>query len=209
MKPSLFFRTQRFLGSVFFYAFSLHAAASGAVTSLSVTDNGNTLSTDSVYQLQATLVDQDGQTLNLPSLCGHPVIVSMFYNSCQFVCPMLIDTVRLTQASLAPDERVRVSILLVTFDPARDDVATLKSIAEVHKLDRQHWTLARTDPATVRKLAAILAGIQYKLLANGDFNHSTALVLLDEQGRIVGRTAKLGDVDEEFRHLIEKTARGK
>jgi protein SCO1/2 len=46
---------------------------------------------DSVYQLDATLTDQLGRSVKLDAAHGQPVLVSMFYTSCQFVCPMLID----------------------------------------------------------------------------------------------------------------------
>ncbi len=155
------------------------------------------LPTDSVYQLQVPLVNQNGQAFELTSRRGKPSIVSMFYTSCQFVCPMLIETIQANEAKLTPDERAQISTLLVSFDPAHDDVQALKSVADKRKLDASRWSLARTDAAAARKLAAAL-GIQYRQLANGDFNHSTVLILLDAQGRIVGRTNKLGVADPEF-----------
>jgi protein SCO1/2 len=163
-----------------------------------------TLPGDSVYRNAAALTDQDGHSFKLVERRGHPVLVSMFYNSCQFVCPMLIDTMRMTEKSLSADERARLSMMLITFDPARDDVKTLKSIAGTRALDPQHWTLARTDPASVRKIAATL-GIQYRKLADGEYNHTTVLVLLDGEGRIVGRTQKMGEADPAFVKLLRQT----
>ncbi|HEX2530872.1 MAG TPA: SCO family protein [Burkholderiaceae bacterium] len=158
---------------------------------------------NSLYHLGASLIDQDGQAFKLLSRRGQPVLISMFYNSCQFVCPMLIDTMRQTENSLTPEERSRLSMLLVTFDPVRDDIKVLKAVAGKHQLDSAHWTLARTDAASVRKLAASL-GIQYRLLSNGEFNHTTTVVLLDPEGRIAGRTNKIGVVDREFVKLVQK-----
>src|SRR5207249_2527780 len=118
----------------------------------------------------------DGKAFNFGARRGQPVVVSMFYNSCQFVCPMLIDTLHLTEENLTSAERAKISVLLVTFDPARDSVQVLKSVAGKRSLDPARWTLARTDAASVRKLAAAL-GIQYRLLTNGEYNHTTALIL--------------------------------
>ena len=55
-------------------------------------------------------------------------------------------------------------------------------------------TLARTDASSVRKLAAVL-GIQHRAVANGDFNRTTAWLLIDADGRIAGFSAKPGDAD--------------
>ena len=162
---------------------------------------------DSVYQVPAKMVDQDGRPFKLEARRGQPVLVSMFYNSCQFVCPMLIDTLRSTEQSLTPDERSHLSMMLITFDPARDDVKTLKSVADKHGLDPARWTLARTDAASVRKIAATL-GIQYRLLADGEYNHTTVLILLDADGRIIGRTKKIGVTDPAFLKLVRQTLQG-
>ncbi len=164
------------------------------------------LPTDSIYQLPVQLTDQAGRTRALSAGRGHPVLVSMFYMSCEFVCPMLVEALADTEARLTPEERSRFSVLLVTFDPARDTVAVLKKTAEQRQLDPAHWTLARTDAASVRKLAATL-GVQYRALPNGDYNHTTALILLDAEGRIAGRTSQLGNADPAFVKLAKAEAR--
>lgn len=159
---------------------------------------------NSLYQLHTKLVDQNGDTFDLASRRGKPMIVSMFYTSCQFVCPMLVETIQLTTQKLTADERARLGAMLVTFDPARDDAKALKETAGKHQLDAEHWTLARTDASSVRKFAAAL-GIQYRQLPDGEFNHSTVLVLLDSQGRIVGRSNKMGNADPAFLKLVKAT----
>lgn len=158
---------------------------------------------DSVYQIPAVMVDQNGQTFKLQERRGQPVLVSMFYNSCQFVCPMLIEAMRGTEQMLTAEERKHLSMMLITFDPARDDVKALKAVFDKRELDPARWTLARTDAASVRKIAATL-GIQYRLLADGDYNHTTVLILLDVDGRILGRTNKIGGTDPAFVKLVRQ-----
>ena len=157
---------------------------------------------DSIYQLPLTLTDQDGASFPLAQRRGRPMLVSMFYTSCQFVCPMLVDALKATRGKLTAAEREHLDVLMVSFDPAKDTVAVLKHTADERGLDRRQWTLARTDAASVRKLAAVL-GIQYRALAGGDFNHTTALILVDAQGRVLGRTAQLGDADPKFVKLVK------
>jgi protein SCO1/2 len=158
---------------------------------------------DSIYQLDATLTDQRGQPIKLDAARGQPVLVSMFYTSCQFVCPMLIDAARDTQAALPEAQRRRVKVLLVSFDPARDTPDKLAAMAKERGLDASQWTLARTDPATVRKIAALLK-FQYRALPDGEFNHSAELILLDGDGRIATRTSMLAGADERMVGAIRK-----
>ncbi|MEO6280680.1 SCO family protein [Roseateles sp.] len=158
---------------------------------------------DSVYQLDATLTDQRGQAIKLDTGRGQPVLVSMFYTSCQFVCPMLIDAARDTQAALPAAERGRVKVLLISFDPVRDTPAKLAAMASERGLDAAQWTLARTDPATARKIAAMLK-FQYRALPDGEFNHSAELILLDGEGRIAARTGMLAGADARMVAALRK-----
>ena len=157
---------------------------------------------NSIYQLAVPLTDQSGRTSQLDERRGHPMLVAMFYTSCKFVCPMLIEALRETEAKLGPEDRKELSILMVSIDPAHDTVAVLRQTADERHLDGAHWTLARTDATHLRKLAAVL-GVQYRALANGDFNHTSSLILVDSEGRIAGRTNRLGDADPAFVRLAK------
>jgi protein SCO1 len=158
---------------------------------------------DSVYQLSLPLVDQTGKSFDFASLRGKPRLITMFYTSCPYMCPLIIDTARMTERQLTESQRARLSVLMVSFDASRDDPATLKAQADMRKIDTTRWTLARTDAVNVRKLAAIL-GIQYRQLDDGDFNHSSVLILLDGEGRIIARSDVMGKTDPEFIAAIKR-----
>lgn len=161
------------------------------------TTTARTLPGDSVYQLDIALQDQNGRKFSFASRAGRVSLVSMFYNSCEYVCPMLIDTLQLTQNALSKAEADKLAIFMVSFDPARDDVASLKGIEETRKLPAASWTLARGEEDAVRPLAAVL-GIQYRQLESGEFNHTSQLILLSADGRILAKTSQLSQVDPEF-----------
>ena len=173
----------------------LAAVTAGAAT---------TLPNSSIYQLAVPLQDQSGRAFRLDERRGRPMLVTMLYTSCQYTCPLLISALKSTDEKLTPDERKRISILAVSFDPVRDDVAKLKQTADEHELDLARWTLARPDAKSTRKLAAVL-GIQYRALPDGDFNHTSVVLLIDAEGRIVGRTSQLGTADPVFVKLVQRT----
>ena len=158
---------------------------------------------DSVYQLSIPMLDQEARAFDFASLRGKPRLVTMFYTSCPYMCPLIIDTARMTERELDESQRMKLAVLMVSFDAKRDDPATLKSQADKRKIDTTRWTLARTDAANVRKLAAIL-GIQYRQLDDGEFNHSSVLILLDADGRIAARSETMGKVDPEFVAAIKR-----
>jgi protein SCO1/2 len=167
-------------------------------------DPSSALPADSLWQLRAPLVDQDGQDFELASLRGNPVLASMFYTSCDKVCPMIFETVHAQLRALPAAARERTRVLMVSFDPARDTPAVLRKTAQARGCDA-HWRLARTDEATTRKIAALL-GVQYRRLSDGEYQHSSKIVLLDSQGRSVTSTGKLGTVDRAFSQALRTAA---
>ena len=162
---------------------------------------------DSIYNLRLQLTDQDGHRQLLAERRGRPQLVTMFYASCQMVCPMIIDSMRATRNALAPAERAKIDLLAVSFDPARDSVAVLHGYAEKRGLDAPAWTLARVEPAGARQLSGVL-GLQYRQLPDGEFNHSSELILLDADGRIVARTSHIGRLDPAFVEAIRRQLGG-
>lgn len=158
--------------------------------------------TGSLYQSDVALTDQHGRVFHLADLRGQPVLVSMFYTSCQMVCPMIFETIRATLAKGGKTAHDGVRVLMVTVDPERDSVAALKKTAAAHGAD-DRWQVARANASGTREVAALL-GVQYRRLADGDFNHSSTIVLLDAQGRINARTNTLGAVDPKLVESMRK-----
>jgi protein SCO1/2 len=161
---------------------------------------------DSIYQLPVKLTDQDGRTTDWRALRGKPRVVSMFYTSCKYICPLVVDSGKGVEHRLTPAQRSRIGLVLVSMDPARDDPAALKQVADQRKLDAARWTLASPPKADVRSVAGVL-GIKYRALADGEFNHTSALVLVDAEGRIIARTEQMGPIpDPGFLAAVRKAA---
>lgn len=148
----------------------------------------------SVYQLEARLTDQSGKPVRFDAYRGHPVLVTMFYASCRATCPLIIDTLRVTERAVPEQRRPDLRVLMISFDPKRDTPAALANLAKERRIDPARWTLATTDPDTVRTLAALLQ-VQYREMPGGEFSHSSAIVLLSPHGEILARTAELGHAD--------------
>jgi hypothetical protein len=107
----------------------------------------------SVYQLQTRLTNQAGVEHGLDVYAGHPVLVTMFYGTCPATCPLLIDTLRAAERAASPAQRQRLRVLLISIDPQHDTVQSLQELARSRRIDPSRWTLARTDAATVRRIA--------------------------------------------------------
>lgn len=161
---------------------------------------------DSVYQLEVPLVDQDGKRAPWRAQRGKPRVVGMFYTSCQYICPLIVDSGKAIERQLSPAQQARIGITLLSLDPARDTPQALAAVVAKRKLDTRRWTLASPRKEDVRQLAGVL-GVRYRALADGEFNHTSALVLLDADGRVLARTEKMGSKpDPDFVAAVRKAA---
>ncbi|HVU04679.1 MAG TPA: SCO family protein [Polyangiaceae bacterium] len=145
----------------------------------------------SVYDLQIQISDEHGKRQPLDEFRGHPVLISMFYAGCPNVCPMLTSDLEKIDRLVPEPERENLRILMVSFDAARDTPEVLTRLMARRSLDPSRWTFASAAEDDARQLAAVL-GIRYRKLDNGEFYHSTAIVLLDAQGRVLVRSDGLG-----------------
>jgi protein SCO1/2 len=137
------------------------------------------------------LTAADGKTIALDTDRGHPTLISMFYSSCTAACPLMINTVKRTLDQVPASKRDDIRVLLVSFDPARDTPARLHELANMHHLDGR-WTLAAASDDDARTLAAVL-GIRYRAVEGGQFFHTSAILVLDRDGRTAARMDGLGD----------------
>jgi protein SCO1/2 len=186
----------RFAASVCLLMGAATAFAAGAPTPLPA---------DSVYQLPLKLTDQHGASWDWRSKRGKPQLVAMFYTSCAYICPLIVDSGKAVEHALTAAERERIGILLISMDPARDTPAALKSVAVKRKLVPSRWSLASPMPDQVRNIASVL-GVRYRVQPDGEFNHTSALVLLDVEGRILGRSEQMGSrIDPEFLKQVRNT----
>jgi protein SCO1/2 len=88
-------------------------------------------SASSRYFANLTLVDQDGNTVDLYSLMkGRTIVMHSFFTTCAASCPIMTRTVAAMQERFA--DRVGKDLVLVsiTVDPANDTPAKLKAYAK-------------------------------------------------------------------------------
>jgi protein SCO1/2 len=170
--------------------------------SIAQSSDENSLPPNSVYHLQVSVEDQFGEVTGLDRYKGHPVLVTMFYTSCPHVCPMLISTIRLTESKLSIEERTKLRVLTISIDPEHDTPEKMRETMERHSVDASRWSMVRSEPDDLRTIAGVL-GVRYRQLPDGEFNHTTRIILLDRDGTQVASTEKLGHHDAVFLEAIK------
>jgi len=174
--------------------------------SLAAADGELPLPPDSIYNLQVAVEDQSGEFSGLDRYKGQPVLVTMFYASCPHVCPMLISTIRQLESKLSPEELSELRVMTISIDPERDVPALLLETMQRHSVDASRWSMLRPEPGDLRAIAGVF-GVKYKQLPDGEFSHSTKIILLDRDGVTVASTDQIGRQDVVFLESIKTTLR--
>jgi protein SCO1/2 len=166
-----------------------------------------TFTQDSIYQLESLWTTASGQHIRLGDLRGKPQVLAMIYTTCEHACPMLVSLMQHIAASLAPELRPKVGLVLVTFDPERDTPSVLRTYSQKMHLDLQSWTLLHGHPEAVLELAVLL-GVRYKKDRQGDFAHANVITVLNKEGEIVHRHTGLRQDLAETLTAIRRAAQG-
>lgn len=167
----------------------LDASTQGAATSVDAKSEhaahlhrelpGDALPGLSLYQLEGAWSTASGASQELSALRGAPVLLLLFYGSCDSACPVLVHDLERIAAQLGPASEVRFA--LVSFDPERDTPERLAAFASAHRLELPRWTLLHGPEDQVRELAAAV-GVRYRPSGDGQFSHTMRIVLLDRSG---------------------------
>lgn len=162
-------------------------------------------SSASLYQLDATFTDDRGQAFSLGSLRGRPVVLTMFFASCGYACPLLLTDMQAIRSKLPAEIRDQAAFVLVSFDTVRDTPAALATFRGQRQLDAQ-WTLLHGDDNAVRELAALL-GVKFKQEADGMFAHSNLITILNAAGEVVHQRNGLKGGLDETAQVVASTVR--
>ena len=120
---------------------------------------------------------------------GAVTLVDFIYTRCQTVCLTLGSSFQQMQAALLADRAAGhdtgVRLLSLSFDVAHDTPAVLQAYAQRLQADPSMWRFARVpDGAQTQQL---LRRFEVVVVPDGrgDYEHNAALLVLDNQGRLV------------------------
>jgi protein SCO1/2 len=127
--------------------------------------------------------DQNGTSLRLTQLRGHPVIVNFVYTSCAFICPTLTSHlaagVRAARETLGRDA---FAVVTIGFDTQTDTPEHMRRFASERGISLPGWYFVSADEFAVKQLARD-TGFSYQRAA-GAFDHIAQVTILDRDGRV-------------------------
>jgi protein SCO1/2 len=124
--------------------------------------------------------DEHGRSVEFASLRGQPLILTMFYRSCQTRCPLTLAKMQSVYRSLSA-RGTRAEFVLVTLDPDTDTTARLAAFKAEHGLPEASFHFLRGGREQTRALSRALGlRVAYD---DGHIDHDVKIVVFDLNGR--------------------------
>ena len=131
-----------------------------------------------------TLIDQDGNTMQLSSLRGKVVLLDFIYTSCPGPCPLLSRKFSQFQKTLGERVGKEVVLLSITVDPQHDTPAVLKEYARRYQADTAGWKFLTGSTQAIVSVA-YQYGADFYGEPGKEINHLVATYVIDQAGNMV------------------------
>ncbi|PJZ85442.1 SCO family protein [Leptospira harrisiae] len=148
----------------------------------------------SLFDLGSQWTTESNQTIGLNQYRGKLFIISMFYATCQSICPRLVADMEQLAKKINESTGQYPRMVLVSFDTEKDNPEVLNRYKKKMNLN-DNWTFLSGKEADIRMLSVVL-GINYKKISNGEFNHSAVYSLVSKEGFVVSRIEGIGSNTE-------------
>jgi protein SCO1/2 len=149
-----------------------------------VEEESSEFSDNSIYQLESKWINQSGEKFRIGSLKGKPVVLTMFYASCTYACPLLINDMKKIEASIDAEDLKNYRFVLVSIDPEKDKPEVLAEVVKKNNLDTKRWTLLTGSEDDIMELAALI-GFKFKKDEKEGYSHSNLITFLNDKGEII------------------------
>ena len=148
-------------------------------------------SDESIYLLNGKWTDQNKKIVRLGDFKNKNVVLAMFFASCQSACPVIVNDMKIIEASIPANKKNNYMFVLVSIDPARDTPDVLANYAKERNLDKGRWCLLTGGKDDIMELSMIL-GFKFTQNESGGFTHTNLISFLNHKGEIVFQNEGLG-----------------
>jgi protein SCO1/2 len=145
------------------------------------------------YALPYPFTSDQARTVHLSEWRGKPLILTMEYSNCRFMCTTTFSKLKAIQAA-ADQQKIDIDFMIVSLDPKNDTPEAWKQYRISREVDRSNWHMLTGTEATTREFAALI-GIKYWSMDEHIF-HDFKIVRLNANGEIEKEITDYGDEPE-------------
>jgi protein SCO1/2 len=148
----------------------------------------------SFYELPNTFTNDQGRVLHLSEWRGKPMILTMEYSSCRFMCSTTFSQLKELQAA-ADKKKIPIDFVIVSLDPDNDTPEAWRQYRRTKEVERSNWHLLTGSRAATKEFAALLGMKYWKMDEN--ILHDFKVVRLNAKGEIEKEITEYG-VEPEY-----------
>ncbi|ESU31078.1 hypothetical protein G3A_18635 [Bacillus sp. 17376] len=160
---------------------------------------------------EVSFEDSEGRTYSISEFEGKYVFITFIYTGCTTICIKLEENMSQVY-DLLPSEYIGKDIvfLSISFDPGKDDPATLNKYKDLFGSDGNTWRMARIPEQNQLDILLKKFGVIVIPDGNGNFTHNSAFYLVDRQGALleVMDFTKVNEAADKLKETLEED-RGK
>ncbi len=159
-----------------------------------------------------TLINTEGERVNMMSLIDKPTAIAIVYYRCPGICSPFMTSV----AEVVQNSNMEIGedyqILNISFDPTEGPTLAKSNQSSYHMLidkeiNPEGWQFFTTDSLNSKKLTEAV-GFKYKRQGL-DFVHTSALIFVDENGKITRYLHGTYFLAMDLKLAVVETAEGK
>jgi protein SCO1 len=135
----------------------------------------------SFYALPYSFTDDQSRTVRLSEWRGKPMIITMEYSNCRFMCTTTFSKMKAIQDA-ADRKKMQIDFLVVSLDPKNDTPQAWRQYKISREVDRSNWHMLTGTDATTKDFAKLI-GIKYWSM-DEHILHDFKIVRLNAQGEI-------------------------
>jgi len=132
-----------------------------------------------IYQLPYSFHDEQGNRVQLNHWSGHRALITMEYASCQFVCSLAVNKLKLLQ-HVNELHGNRYEFIVISLDPMHDTPQAWKKYRATRSLHYDNWHYLIPAPRDLPTLAGLF-DIKYWSV-DDQIMHDFSILYVDETG---------------------------
>ena len=149
------------------------------------------------YALPNSFTNDQAKTVHLSEWRGRPLILTMEYSNCRFMCTTTFSNLKAIQTA-ADKQKIPIDFMIVSLDPKNDTPGAWKQYRINREIERSNWHLLTGSEETTKQFAK-LVGIRYWYL-DEHILHDFKIVRLNAQGEI---EKEITDYSEDPDYLLK------
>jgi protein SCO1/2 len=151
----------------------------------------------SFYTVPYSFTNDRAQTVHLSEWRGKPLILTMEYSNCRFMCTITFSKMKAIQAA-ADKKKMQIDFMIISLDPKNDTPQAWQQYRISREVERSNWHLLTGTEVTTKEFAALI-GIKYWTMDEHIF-HDFKIVRLNAKGEI---EKTITDYDDEPDSLLQ------